>query len=648
VPARSSRPPNAGWLTGRWRDLPLHSKTLVVIGVPILALLLSVLAAYLLERQQHESERAVQEMLQDRAHVLSMYVALLDAETGVRGYLLTHDDAFLAPYRQAERTVPPAVHLLDYAGAPAQHERAQRLQALVDTRFQTWQQLLAAAAADPRADLSPLIERGKAIMDAVRADLAEILNEEGRTIADQMARRDQVRVRTHGIVIASVVAGTGGGVFAAWLFVSSVVRRTRQLERNARRLAEGQAIDTTEEPAYDEIGRLEGTLRRAGALLLDRERALRRAAEEIRDLYERAPCGYHSIGADGTLLWMNATELEWLGYGPEEVSGRRKFIDMLTPQSQVTFAQHFPIFKAGGELRDVEFDMVRKDGSILPVSISASAVRDGDGALVASRSTVFDITRRRQVQEEVATLNWELQRRLVEQEALNRELEAFSYSVSHDLRSPLRTIDGFSQALLEDYGDRLDEQGHHLIARVRTAAQRMGSLIDDLLALARVTRADVHRTHVDVTAMATEIAGALSEQEPQRRVDWQIAPRIQVTGDPHLIHAALANLLGNAWKFTSRRDVSVITVQALAAGDGESGFAVHDNGAGFDMAHADKLFGAFQRLHGAAEFPGSGIGLATVQRIVHKHGGRLWADAVPDAGASFFLVLPVRFDRAHM
>jgi PAS domain S-box-containing protein len=345
---------------------------------------------------------------------------------------------------------------------------------------------------------------------------------------------------------------------------------------------------------------------------------------------------------------MNATELEWLGYGPEEVSGRRKFIDMLTPQSQVTFAQHFPIFKAGGELRDVEFDMVRKDGSILPVSISASAVRDGDGALVASRSTVFDITRRRQVQEEVATLNWELQRRLVEQEALNRELEAFSYSVSHDLRSPLRTIDGFSQALLEDYGDRLDEQGHHLIARVRTAAQRMGSLIDDLLALARVTRADVHRTHVDVTAMATEIAGALSEQEPQRRVDWQIAPRIQVTGDPHLIHAALANLLGNAWKFTSRRDVSVITVQALAAGDGESGFAVHDNGAGFDMAHADKLFGAFQRLHGAAEFPGSGIGLATVQRIVHKHGGRLWADAVPDAGASFFLVLPVRFDRAHM
>jgi light-regulated signal transduction histidine kinase (bacteriophytochrome) len=223
-------------------------------------------------------------------------------------------------------------------------------------------------------------------------------------------------------------------------------------------------------------------------------------------------------------------------------------------------------------------------------------------------------------------------------EAANRELEAFSYSVAHDLRAPLRSIDGFSQTLLEDYADKLDADGKKYFSFIRESAQHMAQLIDDLLALSRVTRSELHREGVDLSALARAAITRLQRSQPDRRVDVVIQEGLRGEGDPRLLAVVLDNLFGNAWKFSGRRDEARIEFGATS-NDGQRVYFVRDNGAGFDMAFADKLFGVFQRLHAAAEFEGTGIGLATVQRVVRRHGGRVWAEGEVNRGATFFFTL---------
>ena len=226
----------------------------------------------------------------------------------------------------------------------------------------------------------------------------------------------------------------------------------------------------------------------------------------------------------------------------------------------------------------------------------------------------------------------------------NQELESFSYSVSHDLRSPLRGIDGWSLALVEDYGDRLDATAHDYVGQIRHETQRMGHLIDALLQLARVTRTEIRREAVDLSVLAEGISTRLRQAHGTRAIEFVIEPGVTVDGDVHLLEIALTNLLDNACKFTSPRPVARIEFGSAMAIDPDCGVRrqacfVRDNGVGFDMAHAQRLFGAFQRMHGAKQFPGTGIGLATVQRIVHRHGGKVWAEATPDQGATFHFTL---------
>ncbi|KQV94910.1 ATP-binding protein [Pelomonas sp. Root1237] len=219
--------------------------------------------------------------------------------------------------------------------------------------------------------------------------------------------------------------------------------------------------------------------------------------------------------------------------------------------------------------------------------------------------------------------------------SLNNELESFSYSVSHDLRSPLRSMDGFSLALIEDYGDQLDDEARDSLQRIRAASQRMGRLIDELLGLARVTRAELRIQEVDISTMVHEMAATLARSQPERQVRWEIDEGIRVQADRELIHIALQNLLENAWKFTGKTADAVIRVGMRHEGRDRVCF-VADNGAGFDMAYADRLFGAFQRLHHESDFPGTGVGLAIVQRVLRRHGWPLWAQASLGSGATFF------------
>lgn len=223
-------------------------------------------------------------------------------------------------------------------------------------------------------------------------------------------------------------------------------------------------------------------------------------------------------------------------------------------------------------------------------------------------------------------------------EAASKELEAFSYSVAHDLRAPLRSIDGFSQALLEDCADRLDADGQRYLTHVRESAQQMGELIDDLLSLSRVTRAELRRERVDVTALVRSVLESLRESQPDREVDLVVQDGLVAQADPRLLDVAFTNLLGNAWKFTSKRTSARIEFAAKADVYPPVYF-VRDNGAGFDAKYADKLFGVFQRLHAAHEFEGTGIGLATVRRIVTRHGGQVWAEGQVDRGATFYFTL---------
>ncbi len=241
-------------------------------------------------------------------------------------------------------------------------------------------------------------------------------------------------------------------------------------------------------------------------------------------------------------------------------------------------------------------------------------------------------------EQEIRRLNIELDQRVkarTEQlEAINRELEAFSYSVSHDLRAPLRSIRGFSDVLLERYSTKLDDNGKEFLRRVCESSRQMDRLIDDLLSLSRVTRCEMQVEKVDLSAMASELVEGLHRNEPARAVNVAIAEGLKTDGDSRLLRVALGNLLDNAWKFTSRQNPARIEFGALA--EPEPVFFVRDNGAGFDMTYSDRLFGAFQRLHTTAEFPGSGVGLATVRRIINRHGGRTWAEGVVGKGATFY------------
>jgi PAS domain S-box-containing protein len=270
------------------------------------------------------------------------------------------------------------------------------------------------------------------------------------------------------------------------------------------------------------------------------------------------------------------------------------------------------------------------------------AYYDAAGKPLRQAGVAIDITARKTAELEISRLNAELERRVQERtaqlEATNQELEAFAYSVSHDLRAPLRSIRGFSEVLLESHADQLDAQGQALLRRACESSNRMSQLIDDLLKLSRVGRCELHWQPVNLTALAEAVVAELRKSHPERAVEVVVGPKLGAEGDEHLLRLALDNLLGNAWKFTSRRTGARIEFGFTA--EPEPAFFVRDNGVGFDTKHAGKLFGVFQRLHSADEFPGTGIGLATVQRIIKRHRGRVWAAGVVNQGAMFYFSLP--------
>ncbi len=363
------------------------------------------------------------------------------------------------------------------------------------------------------------------------------------------------------------------------------------------------------------------------------EEAVKRERQRLNDVLEMLPVYVVLLTPDYHVPFANRFFRERFG----ESQGHRCFEYLFQRQEPCDVCETYKVLKTNQPL---EWEWTGPDGR--NYHIFDFPVNDTDGSPLIMEVGV-DITARKQAEMELRRLNEELEQRVAartaELQASNKELEAFAYSVSHDLRAPLRAMDGFSQALLEDYADKLDLDGRNHLQRVRAASQRMADLIDGMLTLSRTTRIEMRRARVDLSGLAQTIALDLQKTAPQRRVEFVIAPGLAVHGDPHLLRSLIENLLGNAWKFTSKHDMARIEVGSVQQ-QGPTVYFVRDDGAGFDMAYVNNLFGVFRRLHGSSDFEGTGVGLATVQRIVHRHGGRVWAEGQPEQGATFYFTLP--------
>ncbi len=476
-------------------------------------------------------------------------------------------------------------------------------------------------------------------------------------------------------------------------------------------------------------------------------------AGEIEDFYNKAPCGYHSLDTNGVFISINDTELAWLGYAREELVGKKTLAELMTPASRAHFFEIFASLKKRGEVRDIEYELVRKDGTILPVLLNATGLvneRDGhfftrasvfdnsarklaeedrklfftlsldlfciagfdgffkmvnpawektlgysneemqaapfldfvhpddrgstdavadslrrgesivsfanryrakDGtyrwllwsaAPMAERRLIYavarDVTEQKRADDNFRKLNEELRQRTVQLETLNRELEAFSYSVSHDLRAPVRHITGFVDLLAkQELGP--DPKTQRYLGFISDSARQMGRLVDDLLSFSRMARSEMNFAMVNLNRLVVEVQKQFADTCANRTITWRIGELPELRADAAMLRLVLVNLLSNAVKYTGKLPVAEIEV-GWQRGSVEEIIYVRDNGAGFDMKYAGKLFGVFQRLHHHDEFEGTGVGLANVRRIISRHGGRVWAEGAVGRGATFYIALP--------
>ena len=406
-------------------------------------------------------------------------------------------------------------------------------------------------------------------------------------------------------------------------------------------------ISISGDPVFDAAGEFRG-YRGVGTDITERkaaERALAESEARFRSLTEMSSDFYWESDAEHRLTARGSADKKVSTVSVfqrgAQIGERRWDIPYLSPDA-AGWEAHKAVLDAHLPFRHFELSRRGADGTERHISISGDPVFDAAGAFKGYRGVGTDITERKRYEFKLRRLNEELEQRVAERtrelEDANAELEAFSYSVSHDLRAPLRAIQGFSTLLLDHCAGKIDDDGRDMLSRVGAGAAKMGQIIDDLLKLSLISRQEMRIEPVDLSALAREAADELHATEPRRRVEWVIAADVLAQGDPGLLRVVMQNLIGNAWKYSSRRDGARIEF-GVETKDGKCCYFVRDNGVGFDMAYADRLFGPFQRLHAEAEFPGSGIGLTTVARILHRHGGEAWAQARAGEGATFYFSL---------
>lgn len=520
-------------------------------------------------------------------HSENVLALAVDLESGQRGFALTGMNDFLAPTHRAAELLDEHVRRLGdlTADNASQVRRIEQLSALIRRKIAFTNsaiEMRSSAGLDSVIFLTSTME-GKRLMDGIRAVIKEIQDEEQELLAQ--------RTRVMNTKIADFNAAFTGMLLATVVILVTVFYMI-YLSLKKRTQA---------------------------------EESLRQASARIQDIYDNAPCGYHSIDANGLFVEINNTWLQWLGYTRDEVIGKMYFKDIVTETSAAEFKEQFMRFRKEGSVHNLLFEALRKDGTTFAILLNSTAIYDQTGNFLKSRSTVFDYTEQKKALEKI--------------EQLNHELESFSYSVSHDLRAPLRSIDGYTQILLEDYAHNLDDEGKRVLNVVVNNARRMAKLIDDLLDFSRVGRKEVSKSVVNAENIVKSVVSELTIQEEGRQIDLHVAPLDPCEADPNLLRQVWVNLISNALKYSRKRSEARIEISSKKT-PAEVVYSIKDNGTGFDMAYAHKLFGVFQRLHRQQEFEGTGVGLAIVHRIVTRHGGRVWAEGEVDKGASFHFSLP--------
>ena len=373
------------------------------------------------------------------------------------------------------------------------------------------------------------------------------------------------------------------------------------------------------------------------------QQTLVESEERFRLLYEQAPLAYQSLDANGKIIEINLAWQDLLGYSEEEVIGR-SFEDFLTDEGKESFKQRFTKFKSNGKIQFEEFCMRKQDGNLIVVSINGRIAHDLNGEFKQTHCILTDFTEKKRAEEEILKLNAELEARVIERtaqlEMSNKELESFAYSISHDLRAPLRAIDGFSKLLSEDYSQKIDSEGQRYLNIIHANTVRMDQLITDILSLSRISRINLTISKIDMKNSVAKIINEIVSPDLMQDVSIAIASLPDGYGDSTLIRQVWANLISNAIKYTAPKPNREIQIGGFEK-EGSNVYFVKDNGVGFDNEYSNKLFGLFQRLHRAEEFEGNGVGLAIVQRIIQRHGGKVWAEGELNEGATFYFTLPI-------
>ncbi|HVU33151.1 MAG TPA: PAS domain S-box protein [Opitutaceae bacterium] len=712
-------------------SLSINRKILWGFGTTLLILLVAAGAAVANAMRLGELFSLIDRANDVIRHLDAADNSVVAIQTSMRGYVLSgHSDLIDACHRSAAVTESELQTLRQLTrDNPSQQRRLDAIGPVSDRTRQRVEAVLAERAGQasrtaPARDAFASVQRE---FDEFRSRLADMRSEEHRLLRVQLSRA------------RATALSTAWGTFGAAVFSGlTVVCALIMLDRDHRRRQEAEST-------------------------------ARETAARFETLYNEAPCGYHSLDADGFITAINDTALRWMGYRRDEVIGRVRLGEWMTPQSADRFETEFREFKRRGTLRGFESDWVRRDGSVLAVVMNADAILDRAGNYVSSRATVFDnsepkrareairqsehrlrlmfegvhdygiimldprgivvqwnpgaerihgyhsdeitgrhfgllypseaaqrgapakelevaantgrfeeedwrvrkdgsrfwanvvvspirerdgalrgfvkvtrdLTERRRAEQHIERLNDDLRERAAELEAMNRELESFSYSVSHDLRAPLRHIEGFASLLAAHDGAQLDAEGRRYLDTIVRAVGKMTKLIDDLLAFSRTTRAPLHRDLVNSNELVAAVVAESRPPATQPPIRWEIQELPPVHADAAMLRQVWVNLVSNAVKYSGKSPHPRIEI--AASFDPESDehvFHIRDNGVGFDMSYADQLFGVFQRLHTASEFEGTGIGLANVRRIVERHGGRTWARGRVGEGATFYFSLP--------
>ena len=568
----------------------LSRRTVANLASIGLIMILVGLMTYRVTVAGQESARLVTHTHEVQIELSRTLSAIKDAETGQMNFLLTGEDHYLDPYERAVVDVLRHVDRLNNLTQdnPLQQGRLRDFARVVEEKLAELRDTIAVRRSQGSDAALRMVKtgRGKAVMDDLHHQMAKLEGVERDLLVQ---REQQATILSHAQTTLVVL----GGIALVGLMAVTVLllrrEQTKQREMTAAMRLTLATLDATTDGifVFDPL-----TLR---------------------------------------FTHVNEGAVQQVGYSREELL-RMTSLDIKPEFNEPRFrAMVAPLVNGTQPIQNFTTVHRRKDGVDIPVEINLQCVDPGT-AQARLIAVTRDITAHKRADEELKR-----QTRLLE--ATNKELEAFSYSVSHDLRAPLRRLEGLSLALLEDYSDRLDETGKDYLNRIRGEIERMEQLVEDLLQLAFAARTELRRESVDLSALAASRAEEVRKQWSGRQVELIVGAGLKAEGDCRLLGIVLDNLLGNAWKFTSGRERAIVEVGAERL-DGKTFYFVRDNGAGFDMAYADKLFGVFQRLHAATEYPGTGVGLALVQRIIHRHGGRVWAEGVVGKGTAVYFTLP--------